>query len=74
MTNDDPLLETPEAAKYLGVSVPTLDRWRALQLGPDYCKMVGLVKYRRSGLDRYIASSTRVAKAKRNGASKLEAL
>lgn len=57
--NHDPLFDTPTAAAYLGASEPTLQRWRKLQTGPAFIKMAGLVKYRRSDLDRYIDECTR---------------
>jgi predicted DNA-binding transcriptional regulator AlpA len=57
--NDDPLLDTPVAAAYLGSSVPTLERHRRFGTGPDWVKMGGLVRYRKSALDSYIEECTR---------------
>lgn len=59
--NDDPLFDTPGAAEYLLSSVPTMERWRRVGQGPDFCKMSGLVRYQKSALDRYIEASTRRA-------------
>ena len=67
--NTDPLFETPDGAEYLSASIPTLERWRRVGQGPDWCKMGGMVRYRRSALDRYIESTTRtMRRAKRSTA------
>jgi predicted DNA-binding transcriptional regulator AlpA len=75
MANDitdgkDPLFVTPEAARYIKMSAPSLERWRGQGLGPDFCKMGGSVRYRKSALDQYIEECTRSAaqmrRAKRN--------
>jgi len=57
--NEDPLFDTNPAAQYLGLSVPTLERWRRSFVGPDWIKMGGLVKYRKSALNRYLEECTR---------------
>jgi hypothetical protein len=57
--NDDPLFDTPAAANYLNASVPTLERHRRFGTGPDWVKMGGLVRYRKSALDRHIDECTR---------------
>jgi predicted DNA-binding transcriptional regulator AlpA len=57
--NDDPLLDTEQSARYLGSSEPTLERWRRLNTGPDWVKLGGLVRYRKSALDRFIEENTR---------------
>jgi len=56
--NDDLLLDTPAASAYLGSSKPSLERWRRLGSGPNWIKLGGLVKYRKSALDRYIDECT----------------
>lgn len=38
------------AARIIGVSAPTLRRWRHLKRGPKVCKLGGLVRYRVSDL------------------------
>jgi predicted DNA-binding transcriptional regulator AlpA len=61
MTNiphDDPLLTTPEAAKYTKISAPTLARWRYAGLGPDWSKLGAGVRYRKSALDLFVEIST----------------
>jgi hypothetical protein len=77
--NTDPLLDTAGAAEYLQSSIPTLERHRRVGLGPDFTKMGGIVRYRKSALDRYIEESTRSApnlrRARRNAeASTFEAV
>lgn len=57
--NNDPLFDTPVAAEYLHSSVPTLERHRRLGTGPEWVKMGGMVRYRKSALDRYIDECTR---------------
>jgi excisionase family DNA binding protein len=60
-----PLMKTPEllnrreAAQYLGVSVRTLDNWRADARYLSYTKYANQVKYKREDLDAFIANSTR---------------
>ena len=55
-------MDTDAAALYLGVSVPTLYRWRVLGCGPIYAKLSpsrrGPVRYRRVDLDAWVASKT----------------
>lgn len=52
----DPLLNTKEAAKYLGLSPYTLERWRYLVKGPRFIRVGGkAVRYRQSALDAFIA-------------------
>jgi len=59
IVNDDPLFDTFDAAAYLGTSIPTLERWRRLGTGPDWVKMSGIVRYRKSCLDSHIDECTR---------------
>jgi hypothetical protein len=70
-SNGDPLFDTSGAAEYLKSSIPTLERWRRVGEGPDFSKMCGLVRYRKSALDRFIDASTRqprnTAAARRGG-------
>lgn len=57
MSPDD-LLDTRQAAVYLGGSKPfhegTLRIWRAEKRGPRYLKIGFSVRYRRSDLDAYM--------------------
>jgi hypothetical protein len=56
------LLDTAAAARHLGLSVETMNRWRVLGTGPVYAKLSpgnrGPVRYRRADLDAFIASKT----------------
>ena len=51
-----PLLDTYEAAEYLGVPRQTLAVWRTRhkKTGPAYVRMGRWIKYRRDDLDAYI--------------------
>lgn len=42
---DDPRLTVDQAARYLGVSVPTLNRWRGAGSGPTWTKLGSRVYY-----------------------------
>lgn len=44
------------AARYLGVSVLTLQSWRAHGEGPVYCKLGRAVRYRVEDLEGYLVS------------------
>lgn len=48
--NDDPLFDTADAAKLLGISEELLKKWRMRRQGPDY------VQYGKSGPVRYFLS------------------
>ena len=50
------ILKTPEAAEYLGLSVPTLARFRTLGGGPKYAKLGSSVRYRKADLDAWLES------------------
>jgi excisionase family DNA binding protein len=58
------VLTTSEAAQYLRLGKPTLDRFRITGEGPNFCKLGGAVRYRRADLDNWLESrvATRVAK------------
>lgn len=51
----DNRLNTPDAARYLGVASKTLEIWRIKGGGPAFVKMGARVSYRQSDLDQYIA-------------------
>lgn len=54
------LLDTTEAAKYLGGLKPnTLEGWRVSGKGAPYIKCGRLVRYRVEDLDAYLAAQTR---------------
>ncbi len=59
MVNADPQLPEAEAAEYLGVKPNTLAVWRTTgRYSLPYVKVGRLVRYRKSDLDRFIASRT----------------
>jgi len=53
------LLDTTQAAAYIGVTPRTLEVWRAVRRHAiPYIKVGRLVKYRRADLDRWLVSRT----------------
>lgn len=59
----DFLLDEVQAGRFLGgenkpVSSRTLQRWRQKNLGPRWCRIGRLVRYRRSALDAYLDANT----------------
>lgn len=55
MTQND-VLTTIEAAHYVRLGKPTLERFRLTGEGPRFAKLGGAVRYRRTDLDDWIAS------------------
>lgn len=55
MLNTD-IMNTLEAARYVRLGKPTLDRFRLTGEGPRFAKLGGAVRYRRTDLDEWIAS------------------
>lgn len=55
---DDALLTTSEAAGYLRVHPATLHRWAAAGTGPTRIGSGKLVRYRKTDLDAYLATTT----------------
>jgi excisionase family DNA binding protein len=54
------LLTTKEAATYLRLAKPTLERFRLAGSGPAFCKMgEKSVRYRKADLDDWLASRLR---------------
>ena len=54
------LLTTHEAATYLRLARPTLERFRLTGGGPAFCKMGGkAVRYRQEDLDNWLESCVR---------------
>ena len=51
------LLTAGEAARELRIDPGTLSRWRARGLGPRFCRFGRHIRYRRSAVERWIASS-----------------
>jgi len=55
MPKEEELLTPPQAAKYLGVSLRTLQSWHERGIAPPSIKYPsGARRYRRSDLDAYI--------------------
>lgn len=52
------LLNTTQAAKYLGISPGTLNNWRYRGEGPSPTKLGRYVRYHIRELEKYIARST----------------
>lgn len=48
------ILTTKEAAAYVRLGKPTLERFRVSGDGPQYCKLGGAVRYRRIDLDAWL--------------------
>jgi len=54
MTPD--IMTTAEAAEYVRLGKPTLERFRVTGEGPSFCKLGGAVRYRKSDLDAWLDS------------------
>lgn len=55
----DPTLTTAEAAAYIGVALATLEHWRTTgRYNLPYLKAGRAVRYRKSALDKFMASRT----------------
>ena len=52
-------LTTEDAARYLGLSKSTLNKWRVYGLGPTFIKLGRAVRYRLEDLDQYLAESAK---------------
>lgn len=52
----DDILDTRGAAAYVKLSTVTLERKRILGGGPPFAKLFKSIRYRRSDLDRWVAS------------------
>jgi excisionase family DNA binding protein len=50
------ILTTKEAASYVRLGKPTLERFRISGDGPPYCKLGGAVRYRKTDLDTWLES------------------
>jgi excisionase family DNA binding protein len=50
------VLNTKEAAAYMRLGKPTLERFRLTGDGPKYCKLGGAVRYRRCDLEDWLES------------------
>ena len=50
------IFNTREAADYVRLGPPTLERFRISGYGPRYCKLGGAVRYRQADLDDWLES------------------
>jgi len=50
------IMNTAEAAKYVRLGKPTLERFRVAGGGPKYAKLGGAVRYRKLDLDAWLES------------------
>ncbi len=55
----DVLLDQKLAARFLRLSVRTLERHRVAGTGPRYARLGRLIRYRQSDLDEWVARSLR---------------
>jgi excisionase family DNA binding protein len=62
------ILTTSEAANYVRLGKPTMERFRLTGEGPSYCKLGGAVRYRKADLDEWLESRlTRSTSAREGG-------
>lgn len=54
----DTVLTTPEAAQYVRLGKPTLERFRLTGRGPNFLKLGGAVRYRVGDLDAWLKART----------------
>ncbi len=47
-----------EAAEYLSISVPTLNRYRCQGVGPKYAKLGSSIRYTNVDLDEWVRANT----------------
>ena len=52
------VLHENQAARYLGLSVSTLRRWRRAQRGPSFVRISRTVLYRKHQLDEFLSKHT----------------
>lgn len=50
------IFKTTQAAQYLGLSKPTLERFRTSGGGPKFAKLGASVRYRKCDLDAWLES------------------
>jgi len=70
------LLTTREAAELLGLSLKTLERYRASGVGPHYIKLAagrsGRVRYRRGDLEAWIAAHCRASTVSATASARID--
>lgn len=60
------LLRPTQLASYLGISLPTLARWRLEGAGPSFLKIGSRVAYRREAVDQWLAKRERSSTSERS--------
>jgi len=55
------LMRRQQAASYIGVSTPTLDRWRTTGEGPAYLKVGATIVYDRVDCDAFLDKCRRTS-------------
>ncbi|MEZ5534173.1 MAG: helix-turn-helix domain-containing protein [Thiolinea sp.] len=55
------LLNTAQAAEYLGIKYNTLNQWRYLKRGPRFSKVGAAVRYSINDLENYLEQNTRTS-------------
>jgi predicted DNA-binding transcriptional regulator AlpA len=61
--DDESLLNEAEAAKFLAVSVRTLQAWRTRDSGPPFVRLGRAIRYRLKDLIEWVRSNTCLPKA-----------
>jgi predicted site-specific integrase-resolvase len=59
MNNNIELMREAQAARLLGLSVRTLQKWRWNGKGPEFLRLNGAVRYNHADLIRFISSARR---------------
>lgn len=54
---DDPILTPVQVSEQTQIPIPTLTTWRCRGKGPVWFKLGGLVRYRQSEINRWLAES-----------------
>ena len=59
MLDNNICLSVNDLAKYLGVSLSTLARWRRENTGPSYAKVGKRVVYRKQAVEEFVNNNTK---------------
>jgi excisionase family DNA binding protein len=57
--NNRKIINTREAAEYLGLTESTLEKWRCYGTGPRFCKVGRSVRYRMADIEKYLTENTK---------------
>jgi hypothetical protein len=61
LQDEEVLLTRSETARYLRISIPSLERWAKLGIGPRLIRIGGSVRYPLSGVRQYAQTGDRAA-------------